>query len=85
MVTHMKTTIDIADPLLTEAKRVAAAEGITLRQLVEDGLRRILAERSPQERFCLRDASVGGQGVQPGLEEGDWSRIRGKIYKGRGG
>jgi len=35
----MKTTIDIADPLLDEARKLAAREGTTLRALVERGLR----------------------------------------------
>src|SRR5215218_5709383 len=40
----MKTTLDISDPLLREARKVAARQGTTLRALVELGLRRILAE-----------------------------------------
>ena len=35
MVTHMKTTIELADPLLEEARSVAAREGTTLRALLE--------------------------------------------------
>ena len=37
MVTDMKTTLDIDDALLEDAKRVAAHEGITLRTPVADG------------------------------------------------
>jgi Arc/MetJ family transcription regulator len=85
MVTHMKTTIDIADSLLTEAKRVAAAEGTTLRELVEDGLRRALELRkSKAAPFRLRDASFGGQGLHPDAGDGSWERIRDLIYEGRG-
>ena len=84
-VTRMKTTIDIADPLLGEIKQLATREGITLRQLVEEGLRLVLARRQvPTDGFRLRDASVGGEGVQAGVSEGDWSSLRDLVYEGRG-
>ena len=54
-VTHMKTTLDIDDHLLERAKRQAAAQGTTLRALVEEALRARLAprpkEKSPSYRF----------------------------------
>ncbi len=85
MVTHMKTTIDIADPLIGEIKQIAAREGVTLRQLVEEGLRLVLERRSqPVDIFRLRDASVDGEGIRPGLVEGDWASLREAIYEGRG-
>ena len=34
--------------------------------------------------FLLRDASVPGRGLQPGLQEGDWESIRDPIYEGHG-
>lgn len=84
MVTHMKTTIEIADPLLTQAKRVARREGVTLRALVEEGLRHVVAGRAQRPGFRLREASVGGHGVQPGVVEGRWELIRDLAYEGRG-
>ena len=39
MGTLMKTTIEVSDALLEEAKRYAKARGITLRTMVEEGLR----------------------------------------------
>lgn len=84
MGTHMKTTIDVADRLLLEAKRVAAREGTTLRALVEAGLREQLARRkAPAPRFVLRRASVGGQGVRPDLRDAGWDRLRDLAYEGR--
>ena len=83
MVAHMKTTIEIADALLEDAKRVAAQEGITLRALVEDGLRKTLAERERRPPFKLKDGSVGGGGTQPGVDLSNWEHIRDLIYEGR--
>ncbi|MBI4539907.1 MAG: DUF2191 domain-containing protein [Gemmatimonadetes bacterium] len=85
MVHCMKTTIDIAVQLLQEAKGVAARERTTLRALVEEGLRKVLQERRPRRgRFKLRDASFAGRGLQRGIAEGSWERIRDLIYEGRG-
>jgi hypothetical protein len=80
----MKTTIDIADALLVQAKQVAATEGITLRELVENALRRELAERERRGPFRLRRASFSGHGLQPGVTEGSWQAVRDLIYEGRG-
>lgn len=80
----MKTTIEIADPLLAEAKRTAASEHTTVRALVEEGLQRVLAERRKRAAFKLRDASYRGkEGIRPEFE-GDWDAIRDAIYEGRG-
>jgi hypothetical protein len=48
MVTHIKTTIDIADGLMVEAKAAARDDGTTLRALVEEGLRLALERRGGQ-------------------------------------
>ena len=40
MVAHMKTTLDLPDDLLTEAKAIAARRRISLKAMVEDALRR---------------------------------------------
>jgi len=82
MVTHMKTTIDIADALLEQAKRRAREQNRTLRDLVEEALRRMLAEDSAKrEPFRYRRHVVHGKGLQPGIREGDWEQIRNLIYE----
>jgi hypothetical protein len=80
----MKTTIDIADALMAKARRAAQREQTTLRALVEEGLRRVLAEREQQTRYVLPDVSFGGEGLVPDLREGDWEAIRARAYEGRG-
>ena len=84
MVTHMKTTVEIADVLLREAKRIAAKERTTVRALLEEGLRRALEEHGKKPRFRLRDASYGQGGLQADVKEGSWERLRDLIYEGRG-
>ena len=81
----MKTTIEISDSLLDEAKRLAAKEGTTVRAYVEQGLRRIVAERKSRGVFRLRKAAFKGKGLQPGVQDATWERIREAIYQGRGG
>jgi hypothetical protein len=81
----MKTTIEIADGLLAEARKVAAREKTTLRALVESGLRQTLATRRGRgARFRLRVVSFRGDGLHPQAGEGAWERLRDLVYEGRG-
>jgi hypothetical protein len=79
----MKTTVEITDSLLEEARRRAERERTTLRALIEEGLRRLLADRRRAERFTLRRITFGGEGIDPGAAE--WPEVRRRIYEGRGG
>ncbi|WP_229811096.1 type II toxin-antitoxin system VapB family antitoxin [Streptosporangium pseudovulgare] len=79
----MKTTVDIADGLLQEARQLARSEGTTLRALVEEGLRSVLARRSREAGYTLPDASVGGQGMQPSVRGASWEDIRALAYEDR--
>ncbi len=81
----MKTTVEIPNSLLEEARKLASREGTTVRALVEQGLRRILAERKQAPTFHLRKASFKGEGLQPSAADASWERVRGLIYEGRGG
>ena len=76
MGTHMKTTVEIADPLLDAAKREAERSGCTLRDLIELGLQRELERRAKETKpFVMRDGSVGGQGLSPGVRS-DWRAMK---------
>lgn len=60
----MKTTIELSDALFNSAKELARSQQSTLRALVEEGLRRVLADSQTAARaaFVLKDARVrGGQ------------------------
>jgi hypothetical protein len=80
----MKTTLEISDPLLREARKVAARERTTLRALVEQGLRQVVAQKRQRSEFRLRDASFTGHGLQGELSEATWEKIRDLAYEGRG-
>jgi hypothetical protein len=81
--TIMKTTVDIADPLLGEAKRLAAESGSTLRALIEEGLRHVVANRRAKQPFRLKDGSFRGKGrgLRPEYATGGWEKIRGVAYE----
>ena len=81
----MKTTIEISDPVLSEARRLAAREGVPLRALVELGPRRVIAEKRPAAGFRLRRASYKGDGLEAGLQGASWERLREMAYEGHGG
>ena len=63
MVSHMKTTIHIPDSLFNEARKVANQEKTTLKALVEEGLRKVVAEHRDRrsEGFKLRQAAFKGR------------------------
>ena len=81
----MKTTLDISDPLLRQAQRLAARERTTLRALVERGLRQVVSDSRRKPAFRLREASFKGRGLRPELREASWDRVRDLAYEGRGG
>jgi hypothetical protein len=71
----MKTTLEIADPLLREARQIASRENTTLRALVEQGLRQVVAEKKKDKPFRLRDASFKGDGLHPDVANLSWQEI----------
>jgi hypothetical protein len=77
----MKTTIEIADPILREARKVANREGTTVRSLVEEGLRRVLAEKGRKPPFRLRLVTCGGRGLRPEVQNMSWDEIRDMTYQ----
>jgi hypothetical protein len=80
----MKTTVEISDHLLAEARKVAAREGVTLRTLIERGLYAVVSETRSKPVFRLRRASVAGKGLQPEFSGAGWEDIRDAVYRGRG-
>lgn len=81
MVTHMKTTIDIADDLLNRAKQIAQREKTTLKVLAEEGLRLVLAHRQKRGAIEIQPVVISGNGLQPGLPDDFVDNIRDWAYE----
>lgn len=85
MGTHMKTTVEISDALLSEARELASEQKTTLRALLDEGLRMALRERRRQHgSFALRRVPFHGNGLRPELRGAGWDRIRELSYDDRG-
>jgi hypothetical protein len=80
MVTHMKTTIDIADDLLLRAKQEAAASKTTLRTLIEEGLREVLGRRRDAKQRAIKPVTFRGKGLQREFRDKGWEAIRDAIH-----
>jgi hypothetical protein len=81
----MKTTFDIPEPLLRDARKVAAREGTTLKALVEQGLRQIIDDRKRGRSFRLRKVTFKGRGLRPEVHDASWEHLRALAYESRGG
>lgn len=80
----MKTTIELPDVLIEQARRVAQREGVTLRALIEEGLQRSLEARRREDRRRLDFPSYGGNGLADEFQGAPWTWIRDEIYRGYG-
>ena len=80
----MKTTVEISDSLLRQARKLAAREGVTLRALVERGLHHVISETRHKTQFKLRRATFKGKGLHPDFENTSWERLRDTIYRNHG-
>ena len=80
----MKTTIDIHDELLVAAKNLAHDERRSLRSVVEEALRELLAQRSENAKWTLPDRSFGGDGVHGAHVHSGWRELADETYDGRG-
>ena len=59
----MKTTVEVPDDLYRRAKAEAALRGRKLRDLVEEGLRLVLARRRKKHRPSLAGLTKGARGI----------------------
>jgi len=83
----MKTTVEINDELLANAKALAVSRKLPFRRVLEEALVLFLRQQgvAPDGVIRLRRHPFGGKGLQRELRGADWHAIREKAYEGRGG
>jgi hypothetical protein len=71
MLDFMKTTLNLRDDLLAQAKALAAKESTTLTKMIEEGLALRLRRRKAPAAARLKDLPVSGQrgGVRSGVDD----------------
>jgi hypothetical protein len=74
----MRTTVDLPEPLLDNARLRAAELNVTLSDVVQDGLRMVLNAQSVVRPKKFKLLTVGGGLVDPNL---DLDKISGFIAK----
>lgn len=67
----MRTTVNIDDRLLKQAKVAASKSGRTLSELVDDGLRLLLKQGAPRDGGPVALPTFGGSGLRPGVDLDD--------------
>ena len=83
-IVRMKTTIDISDSILLKAKQLAREQNVTLRSLIEEGLRKIIEVRSARRPCQVHPITFRGEGLSPEFQGASWAQIRDAAYEGRG-
>ena len=79
----MKTTVELSDAILRQAKEYAARHGMSLRDVFEQGLQAVLRKTPPaNQQFRMKSITTKGEGL---VCEEDWHTIRSMIYEGHGG
>jgi hypothetical protein len=64
----MRTTVDLSEPVLQSAKRLASERGVTLSVVLEDAVRALLARKQSPVAAPFRLHTVRGRLVQPDLD-----------------
>lgn len=69
MILCMRTTVDLKDALLEQAKKRAVEEGRTLTSLIEEGLRLVLTEPLAPERARIKvPVCAANGGLRAGVD-----------------
>jgi len=78
----MRTTVDLPEDLLREAKERAAREGRTLSEVVGDALRTGFARNSSRSKKTVELPTFNGGGLQPGVDLDDSAALLDFMERG---
>ncbi len=78
----MRTTVDLPDDLLSEARARAAREGRSLSEVVGDAVRSAFARATTAERQPVELPTFGGGGLQPGIDLDDSAALLDLMERG---
>jgi hypothetical protein len=78
----MRTTVDLPEDLLVEAKQRAAREGRTLSAVVADAVRSGFARAAVAERAAVDLPTFDGGGLQPGIDLDDTAALLEVMERG---
>lgn len=76
----MKTTMEISDALILRAKAFARREHTTLRALTEEGLAKVLDEKSSAPAVQVKPVTFKGKGLSESFQGAEWAVIRDAAY-----
>ena len=71
----MRTTIQLPDELLDQARRLALDSGATLTSIIEGALRERLARSSAPSARPVKLTTFGALGLQPGVDLDDGANL----------
>lgn len=76
----MKTSVEISNSLEKPLRKLMAQKGVTMRSLVEQGLRLVLEQhKASEKRYELVDRSFCGDGLAPGVDL-SWETLERHLY-----
>ena len=78
----MRTTVDLPEDLLAEAKHRAAREGRSLSDVVGDAVRSSFARAAEADRDQVALPTFGAGGLQPGVDLDDGAALLDLMERG---
>ena len=82
----MKTSLEISDHLFIKIKKLATKRGTSVRALIDESLRLLLAQAEIKQVIQPKLLTFGGDGFTDRYEgtSPSWDQIRDEIYRGHG-